>query len=465
MEDSMNNLWKTYSETQKKEAMDFAEDYIDFLSKGKTERVCVTMAIDLAKKAGYRDMNDIIKENGTLKPQDRVYFNIYDKALVLVQIGTDPIEKGMNILGAHVDSPRLDLKPSPVFERDDLAYMDTHYYGGIKKYQWLAMPLALYGTVYLQDGTKIDIAVGDKPEDPVFCITDLLPHLGKAQLAKPAGEFIEAEKMDLLVGHMPLEGEGKDAVKANVLAILKEDYGIEEEDFASAEFEVVPAGPARTMGFDRSMVLGYGQDDRACSYPALMAQLECGDVKRTAMTLLVDKEEIGSQSATGSQANYMENCVREILHAQGIDSELIVMRALANSFALSNDTTIAHDPIYPEVSSENGNNAVLGGGLTMAKYSGSRGKAGCNDANPEFIAYLRKVFNDADVKWQVAELGKQDLGGGGTIAWLMSKYTMQTIDAGITLLNIHAPWELASKADLYEAKRAYAAFLAACPQD
>jgi aspartyl aminopeptidase len=459
----MSTAWSTYTPQQKDDVMSFAENYMGFLSQGKTERLCVKQAIELAKGFGYKNMNEIIYSNGTLKPQDKVYFNIFDKALVLVQIGNAPIEQGLNILAAHIDAPRLDLKPSPVYQEGDLAYFDTHYYGGIKKYQWLALPLALYGTIYLTDGTHIDVAIGDHEQDPVFCISDLLPHLAKDQMAKKAGEIITAENMNLLVGSIPLEGDQKDAVKANILQLLKNNYGIDEEDFVSAELEIVPAGKSRTLGLDESMILAYGQDDRSCAYTSLVAQLECGEIERTALTALVDKEEIGSYSATGSQSNFIENAVREVLHAQGIDSETIVMRALANSTALSNDVSVAHDPNFAEVSSANGNQAVLGNGLVVAKYTGRGGKSGCNDANPEFIAYIRKIFKEAGVVWQTGELGKPDQGGGGTISWMLSRYSMQCVDTGVALMSMHAPFEISSKADVFEAKKAYSAFLKNVP--
>lgn len=441
------------------EVMTLADNYIQFLSVAKTERRFVKQALDLAKGFGYRDMNEVIFGHETLKPQDKVYFNMQNKALVLVQIGNAPLEEGMNILGAHIDSPRLDLKQKPLYEDNGLAYFDTHYYGGIKKYQWTALPLALYGVVYLKDGTHMDIAIGDHEGDPLFTVTDLLPHLAQEQMQKKASEFIPGESLNVLIGSIPENGTEKDPVKANILQILKNSYGIDEEDFISAELEAVPAGKARTLGLDRSMVLGYGQDDRVCAYTSLMAQLECGEVERTALTMLVDKEEIGSEGSTGMQADYFENFVREVLHAMGQDSELILKRCLQNSTALSNDVPVAYDPNYPDAYAPNGNQAVLGGGLCIEKYTGSRGKSGANDASPEFIARIRRIFDESGVIWQTSELGKVDLGGGGTISWILAKYAMQVLDSGVALQSMHAPFEVSSKADIYEAHKGYLAFL------
>lgn len=455
----MSIAWNSYSPEQMDEVMTLADNYIQFLSVAKTERRFVKQALDLAKGFGYRDMNEVIFGHETLKPQDKVYFNMQNKALVLVQIGNAPLEEGMNILGAHIDSPRLDLKQKPLYEDNGLAYFDTHYYGGIKKYQWTALPLALYGVVYLKDGTHMDIAIGDHEGDPLFTVTDLLPHLAQEQMQKKASEFIPGESLNVLIGSIPENGTEKDPVKANILQILKNSYGIDEEDFISAELEAVPAGKARTLGLDRSMVLGYGQDDRVCAYTSLMAQLECGEVERTALTMLVDKEEIGSEGSTGMQADYFENFVREVLHAMGQDSELILKRCLQNSTALSNDVPVAYDPNYPDAYAPNGNQAVLGGGLCIEKYTGSRGKSGANDASPEFIARIRRIFDESGVIWQTSELGKVDLGGGGTISWILAKYAMQVLDSGVALQSMHAPFEVSSKADIYEAHKGYLAFL------
>jgi aspartyl aminopeptidase len=404
-------------------------------------------------------MNEVIFNHETLKAGDKVWFNMMGKAIALVQLGSDPLEQGMNILCAHIDSPRLDLKPRPLYEADGLCLLDTHYYGGIKKYQWTALPLALYGVVVLKDGTQMDVAIGDHEDDPVFVVTDLLPHLAAEQMKKSAPTVVEGEDLNVLFGSIPEKGTDKDPVKANILKLLKDAYGIDEADFISAELEVVPQGKARTLGLDKSMILGYGQDDRSCAYPSLIAQLECGPVKRTAMTILADKEEIGSVGATGMQSRFFENLVAELLHAQGNDSLVALNRTLQNSTALSNDVTAAHDPNYAAASSPNGNQAMLGGGFAMGKYTGSRGKSGSNDASAEFIAALRRIFDDNHVVWQMSELGKVDLGGGGTIAYLLANYGMQVIDGGVALLNMHAPFEVSSKADLYETKKACLAFL------
>lgn len=451
-------VWKSYSEQEMKKVMDFNEGYMDFLSKAKTERKCVSYAIDLAKKYGYVDINEVIENDIVLKPQDKVYVNMMDKSLALMQIGEMPLEKGMNILGAHIDSPRLDLKPNPLYEDSGIAYFDTHYYGGVKKYQWVTIPLALYGVVCLKDGTKVDIEIGDKESDPVFVISDLLIHLSADQMSKKASEVVLGEDLNVTLGSIPAEGK-EDCVKANILRILKDQYGIEEEDFISAEIEVVPAGRARSCGLDSSMVLGYGHDDRVCAYTSLIAQLEAQKLDRTAVCLLVDKEEVGSQGATGMHSRFFENFVSEVIASMGEYSELKVKRALQNSLMLSSDVSNAHDPNYASVSSPR-NQAEFGKGLVINKYTGSRGKGGCNDANPEFIALLRKIMDDHKVAYQTSELGKVDQGGGGTIAYIMANYGMQVIDSGVALHNMHAPFELASKADIYEAKKGYAAFIA-----
>lgn len=454
--------WNKYSEEELKKVMDLSEDYMDFLSKGKTERRCVELAIELAEKAGYRNIADVIKNHETLHAQDRVYVNMMHKSIALMQIGNEPIENGMNILGAHIDSPRLDLKQNPLYEDGGIAYFDTHYYGGVKKYQWVTLPLAIYGVVCLKDGSTVDIAIGDKAEDPVFVISDLLVHLSGDQMAKKAGEVVLGEDLNVTLGSIPLKDEEKDAVKANIAKLLKEQYGIEEEDFVSAELEVVPAGRARSCGLDRSMVLGYGHDDRICAYTSLLAQLEAENVDRTAVCLLVDKEEVGSQGATGMHSKFFENFVAEVLNAMNCYSELSVKRAFQNSMMLSSDVSAAHDPNYASVSSPNNNQAEFGKGLVFNKYTGSRGKGGCNDANAEYIAKLRAVMEKGDVVYQTSELGKVDQGGGGTIAYILANYGMQVIDCGVALHNMHAPFELASKADIYEAKKGYAAFLKYC---
>ncbi|MBB5182325.1 aminopeptidase [Catenisphaera adipataccumulans] len=447
-----------YNEEQRKEIESLAEDYMAFISAGKTERRCAKMAIEQAEQAGYRNLADVIQNHETLSAGDKVYACQMNKSVVLVNIGTDPIESGMNILGAHIDSPRLDLKQHPLYEEDDLALLDTHYYGGIKKYQWVTIPLAIYGVVCKKDGSVVDIAIGDQEDDPVFVISDLLIHFGAEQMQRKATEVIEGENLNVTFGSMPLQGESEQAVKANILQILKTNYGIEEEDFISAELEAVPAGCARSCGLDRSMVLGYGHDDRICAYTSLRAFLETETVDRTAVCLLVDKEEVGSQGATGMQSKFFENVVAEVMNACGVYDELRLKRALIHSTMLSSDVCAAHDPNYPDISSPN-NQPRFGGGIVLNKYTGARGKSGCNDANAEYIAKLRAVMEQGQVKWQTGELGKVDHGGGGTIAYILANYGMQVIDCGVPLHNMHAPHELASKADIYEARNGYAAFL------
>lgn len=454
-----NNLWLSYTEEQLSQLEKVTDAYKCYLDTGKTERECVKEAVRMAKEAGYRDLNDVIAKNETLKAGDLVYAVCMEKAIALFQIGTEPIEKGMNILGAHVDSPRIDLKQKPLYETGDFSYFDTHYYGGVKKYQWVTIPLAIHGVVVKQDGSRVDIVIGEDEKDPVFVITDLLIHLAAEQMEMKAAKVIEGEKLDLLIGSKPLAGEEKEAVKANVLKMLKDKYDIEEEDFVSAELEIVPAGKARDCGFDRSMVMGYGQDDRVCAFTSLLAMLEAESVKRTACCLLVDKEEIGSVGATGMQSRFFENTVAEILDRMGEYSELKVRRTLANSKMLSSDVSAAFDPMFEGVY-EKKNTAYFGKGIVFNKYTGSRGKGGSNDANPEYIAQLRKIFADNNVQYQTAELGKVDVGGGGTIAYILANYGMEVIDSGVAVLNMHAPWEVTSKADVYEAYRGYKAFLA-----
>ena len=453
-----NNAWLKYSGAEREKIFDFCEGYKNYLSVGKTERECIHEAIRLAEEKGYRNLADIIKNNEEIKAGDKVYANNKDKTLALYLIGNDSIENGMRIIGSHVDSPRIDLKQNPLYEDGNLALMDTHYYGGVKKYQWVTLPLAIHGVVCLKDGTTVDIAIGDKESDPVFVISDLLIHLSADQLQKKANEVIAGEDLNVTVGSIPLENEEKDAVKANVAKILKSTYGFEEEDFVSAELEVVPAGRARSCGFDSSMVLGYGHDDRICAYTSLMAQLEAENVKRTAVCLLVDKEEVGSQGATGMHSMFFENFVAEVMECMGDYSALGVKRAMMNSTMLSSDVSAAHDPIYASASSPR-NQAEFGKGIVFNKYTGARGKNGCNDANAEYIALIRRIMDDHNVAWQTSELGKVDQGGGGTIAYILANYGMQVIDCGVALHNMHAPFELASKADIYEAKKGYAAFL------
>lgn len=452
------NPWLKYTGDKKEELFDFCKGYIDYMSLCKTERECVLTSVDMAIALGYRDLEEVIENGETLKVGDKIFINNKDKALALFLIGEEPIEKGMRIIGSHVDSPRLDLKQNPLYEDSNLAMMETHYYGGVKKYQWVTLPLALHGVVVKKDGTKIDVVIGEDNNDPVVGISDLLIHLSADQLQKKANVVIEGEDLNLLVGNMPLEGCEKDAIKANILNILKEKYDFEEEDFLSAEIEVVPAGRAREYGLDRSMIMAYGQDDRVCAYTSLMALLDLDKSKYTSVVLLVDKEEVGSNGATGMHSKFFENVVAEVMDRLGDYSSLKLRRALANSKMLSADVTAAYDPNYPSVM-EKKNSAYFGKGLVFSKYTGARGKSGCNDANPEFMAWLRNVMDKNDVLFQTAELGKVDQGGGGTIAYILAEYNMEVIDCGVALQNMHAPWEVASKLDIYETMRGYKAFL------
>ncbi|MDU1585564.1 MAG: aminopeptidase [Clostridium sp.] len=450
--------WEKYDEQGIKEIFDFNEGYKNFMSLCKTERECVKETIRIAEENGYKNLDDVIKNGEALKAGDKVYANNMDKAIALFIVGERPMEDGMKILGAHIDSPRLDLKQNPLYEDTDLALLETHYYGGIKKYQWVTLPLAIHGVVCKKDGTKVDIVIGEDDNDPVIGISDLLVHLAQTQQEKKANKVIEGEDLNVLVGSMPLKDEEKDAVKANILKILNDKYGIEEEDFLSAELEIVPAGKARDYGIDRSMVMAYGHDDRVCSYTSLMAMLKVEKIDKTCVCLLVDKEEIGSVGATGMQSKFFENIVAEVMDRVGDYSDIKLRRALKNSKMLSSDVSAAFDPNYPSVM-EKKNSAYFGKGLVFNKYTGSRGKGGCNDANPEFIAELRAIMDKHDVAFQTAELGKVDQGGGGTIAYILANYNMEVIDCGVALHNMHAPWEVASKVDIYEAMKGYYAFL------
>lgn len=454
------NLWSSYSEEQLTELEKLSEKYRTCLDMGKTERECVRTAIALAKEAGYRDMKELIRNGERVKPNDKVYLEYMERAIVLFQAGTLPIEQGMNILGAHIDSPRIDVKQNPLYESGDLAYLDTHYYGGVKKYQWLALPLALHGVVVRKDGTRTDISIGERDDEPALVITDLLPHLGRLQREKNADKFIDGEQMDLLIGNRPLKDEKEDGVKKQILRILKDRYNMEEEDFLSAEFEIVPAGKARDCGLDQSMVLAYGQDDRVCAFTSLFAMLEEKEVTRTSCCLLIDKEEIGSVGASGMTSRFFENAVAEYIALNTDYNDLVLRRTLANSKMLSSDVSAGFDPMYEEVY-EKKNAAYLARGPVFNKYTGSGGKSGSNDANPEYIAQLRKIMEDAGVSFQTAELGRVDIGGGGTIAYLMAVYGMEVIDSGVAVLSMHAPWEVTSKADIYETVRCYEAFLKA----
>ncbi len=455
------NVWLAASPEQKQEIMTVADNYMNFVSLAKTERRFVKSAIQLAEGFGYKNINDYVENNLPLKPQDKVYYNMMDKAVVLFHVGNKPVSQGMNILGAHIDSPRLDVKPHPLYEKDGICLLDTHYYGGIKKYQWVTVPLALYGVVFLKDGTHIDVAIGDHEEDEVFIVTDLLVHLSHERMTKPADQVVEGEQLNALFGSIPAQGVEKDPVKANILALLKDRYGIEEEDFLSAELELVPLGKARTCGLDRSMVVAYGQDDKVCAYTCLLAQLETSDeeIERTSACLLVDKEEVGSMGATGMQSRFFENQVAELMNCLGEYNELNVRRALSNSYMLSCDVAAANDPNYSEASSPNNNMADFGCGVSIMKYVGSRGKHGSNDASAEFLAKLRQILDEDKIVWQTGELGKVDQGGGGTIAYILANYGMQVVDCGVPLMDMHAPYEVSSKADIYSALQVNKCFL------
>ena len=471
--------WKKYDEASLDELEALAVDYIDFISENKTERECAAAAIAAAEDAGYDSLADCIAAGTPVGPGSKLWACAQGKAVILVHVGAAPISEGMNILGAHIDSPRLDIKQNPLYETNDFALLDTHYYGGIKNYQWTALPLALHGVVAKTDGAVVEVNIGDDPADPVFCVTDLLPHLGSQQMDKKGSKVVEGEDLYVLGGNRPLAATGadeaddgagkaegdkasKDPVKAYVLALLSDKYGIAEEDFLSAELEVVPAGRARDLGFDRSMVIGYGQDDRVCAYTSLAAQLALGDdiPARTAVCVLVDKEEIGSVGASGMASMFFENTIAEIMALAGESSPLRLRRALTRSRMLSSDVSAGFDPAYASVF-EAKNSAYLGRGLVFNKYTGSRGKSGSNDASAEYVALVRRIMDDAGVSFQTAELGRVDAGGGGTIAYIPAKYGMDVIDSGVPVLSMHSPWEVTSKADIYEARRGYEAFLRA----
>lgn len=455
------NAWKTYTQEQLKELDQINDRYKVCLDEGKTERECIRLTVKEIEKQGYRNLNDI---KGSLKTGDKVYAVCMGKSIAMFRIGKEPLENGMNILGAHIDSPRIDVKQNPLYENEELAYLDTHYYGGIKKYQWVTLPLALHGVIVKTDGTVQEVSIGEKEEDPVFVVTDLLIHLAGKQMEKKASVVIEGEKLDLLIGSRPLEKEErldeseKEAVKANVMRILTDYYDMEEEDFLSAELEIVPAGKARDCGIDRSMILAYGQDDRVCAFTSLFAMLDVEEAVSTSCCILVDKEEIGSVGATGMHSRFFENVVAELVALTEGESELKVRRALQNSRMLSSDVSAAYDPMYAEAF-EKRSAAFFGKGLVFNKFTGARGKSGSNDANAEYLAEIRRAMNTEDISYQFAELGKVDIGGGGTIAYIMANYGMEVIDSGVAVLSMHAPWEVTSKADVYEAYRGYKSFL------
>ncbi len=452
------NAWNTYTQEQLEELEALNASYRKYLDFGKTERECVTQSIAMAEAAGYKNLEMIISKNEKLMAGDKVYASCMGKTLAMFQIGKEPLENGMRILGAHVDSPRLDIKQNPLYEDTDFAYLDTHYYGGVKKYQWVTIPLAIHGVVVKKDGTIINVVIGEDDNDPVFCITDLLVHLAGEQMEKKANKLIEGEALDLLIGSKPLEGKEKDAVKENMIKLLMDKYGMEEEDFLSAELEIVPAGKSRESGLDTSMIMGYGQDDRVCAFTSLVAMLEVDKPDVTTCCILVDKEEIGSVGATGMEGKFFENTVAELFDRMGAYSELSIRRCLSRSRMLSSDVSAAYDPLFPS-SFEKKNTSFFGRGIVFNKYTGARGKNGSNDANPEYMGAIRKIMDDNGVFYQTSELGKVDAGGGGTIAYIMALYGMEVIDCGVAVLNMHAPWEITSKADVYEAKKGYVAFL------
>lgn len=460
------SLWTKYNAKQLKELDSFTEGYKKFISECKTERECVDGIIEEIENAGYVDINKLIKTGKKLKAGDKIYAVNMNKSLIMINVGSKPLEEGVNILGAHIDSPRLDVKANPLYEEGDFAYLDTHYYGGIKKYQWVTIPLSIHGTVVKKDGTSVIINLGEEDDDPVFFISDLLIHLASEQMEKKANKVIEGEDLDIIIGNKPFiskddkdkDNKEKEAVKKSVLSILKEYYDIEEEDFLSAELEIVPSGKAKDAGFDRSMIMGYGQDDRVCAYPSYKAMLNVKKVEKTAVCILTDKEEIGSVGATGMQSMFFENVMAEFLNLKEDFFDIKLRRMLANSCMLSSDVSSAYDPTFAS-SFDKKNVAYLGRGMVLCKFTGARGKSGSNDANAEYIGSLRNIFAKDKVDFQLAELGKVDLGGGGTIAYMLAKYGMNVIDCGVAVLNMHAPMEVTSKADIYETYRGYISFI------
>ena len=448
------NAWEKYSDVELQNLMSFCENYKDYITKGKTERLCVELSEKLAQEKGFVPLSSV-KE---LKAGDKVYAINKNKNICVFVIGQKPVNEGLRVLGAHIDSPRLDVKQNPLYEKEGFALLDTHYYGGIKKYQWVTIPLAMHGVVIKKDGTTLKVEIGEDANDPIIGINDLLIHLSGDQMQKPAAKVIEGEDLDLTLGSMPLKGEEKNAVKANILKILKEKYNIDEEDFLSAEIEVVPAGAARDFGLDRSMISGYGHDDRVCAYTSLKAVLDIENPEYTSCAILVDKEEIGSVGATGAHSVFFEHCILKLLVLQGKESLLALRETMENTKMLSSDVSAGVDPLFLGVNDPK-NAAYLGRGVVFNKFTGSRGKSGCNDAMPEYIAWLRKIMDENNVNFQTSELGKVDQGGGGTIAYILGNYNMNVIDCGVPVLNMHAPWEVVSKVDVYETYNAYKVFL------
>ncbi|MCL5057529.1 MAG: aminopeptidase [Actinobacteria bacterium] len=450
-------VWDKLTSQEKEEVFTFCEGYREFLDRGKTEREVTGEVVKMARDKGFCDL----WEKKGLKPGDRIFSVNRNSEIVLAVVGRQPLENGLGLVGAHIDSPRIDLKPEPLYQDGPLSLFKTHYYGGIKKYQWVSIPLSLHGVVARQDGTIAEIRLGDQPGDPVFTITDLLPHLAKDQMEKKMSEGIVGEALNILAGGIPVEGDGvKHRIKQGVLNHLRDKYGIVEEDFISAELEAVPAWPAKDVGFDRSLLGGYGQDDRVCAYTAVRALLDMGDnLERTAVVLLSDKEEVGSTGNTGMQSAFFENFVAEMLAARiNSYSDLLLRRTLSSSYALSADVNAALDPNYEEVMDKL-NSARVNRGVVITKYTGSRGKSGSNEASAEFVARVRSIFNSAGVYWQTGELGKVDQGGGGTIAYLLAAYNMDVLDCGTAILGMHSPFEVAGKADIFMTYRAYRAFL------
>lgn len=456
-----DNIWSKYNDDDIMTLNEICDEYRNFISKSKIEREVVKNSIKMAESVGFVNLNKYIENNIKLTSGDKVYINNRNKSIGLFVIGKEDITKGINILGAHVDSPRLDLKASPLYEDTDMAYLDTHYYGGIKKYQWVTLPLALHGVVVKKNGDVVNVVIGEDESDPVVGITDLLPHLGQEQMKKEATKVIEGENLDVLIGSMPIKNtskDEKDLIKKNILNILKNKYDIEEDDFLSAEIEVVPAGHARDFGLDRSMIMAYGQDDKVCAYTSLKAFLDVDNVERTTSCILVDKEEIGSVGSTGMESSFYEDALREICSLLGHDEVTALSRTLSNSFMLSSDVNAAYDPLYPEVMDKR-SASYFNNGVVFCKYTGSRGKSGSNDADAEYIAKLRKIMDDNKVNFQISELGKVDAGGGGTIAYILANKNVNVIDCGVGVLSMHAPWEVTAKADIYEAYKCYVAFL------
>ncbi len=466
------SIWEDYSPKQLKELEALSGKYREFLDNGKTERECVDIIVNMIEDAGYREINQLIKAKTKLKKGDKVYGVWMNKSIVIYRIGEKPFSEGMNILGAHIDSPRLDIKQNPLYEEDGIAYLDTHYYGGVKKYQWVTIPLALHGVIVKKDGTTIELNIGENEDDPVFFISDLLPHLAQEQLNKKADKVIEGDDLDIVIGNRPIKIDNKkakkpddeskdsvkDSVKKGILEILKETYDIEEEDFISAELEVVPAGKAREAGLDRSLILAYGQDDRICAFTSVQAMLEVEGLSRTACLILTDKEEVGSIGATGMKSHFFENMTAEVMELTGEYNELSLRRCLAASCMLSADVSSAYDPFY-KTNFDKNNAAFVSCGLVFTKFTGAKGKSQSNDANAEYLAHIRAIFEKENIRFQTAEMSKVDIGGSGTIAYILARYGMNVIDSGVAVLNMHAPWEATSKADVYEAKRGYEAFI------